>query len=87
MFLGLETFTFGLFHPSMLSIGRFQKSRFQVSKRSNMGSAVPEGGRPADFHEFCFQAAKRSNMDCVGMQGGLFVDCQEWKFSGLETFR
>ena len=33
-----------------------------------MGSAVLEGGRPANIHEFCFQAAKRSDMDCVQVQ-------------------
>ena len=35
-----------------------QKSRFQASKRSNMGSAVPEVGRSADFQEFCFFSCK-----------------------------
>ncbi len=59
--------------------GRFadsQISRFQASKRSNMGSAVLEGCRSADIHEFCFQAAKRTDMDCVELRGGLFADCQ-----------
>ena len=31
-------------------------------------SAVLEGGRSSDFHEFFFHAAKRSNMYCVEMQ-------------------
>ena len=56
---------------SALLIGRFadsQESRFQASKRTNMGSAVLEGGRPANIHEFCFQVAKRSDMDCVQVQ-------------------
>ena len=35
-----------------------QESRFQASKRSNMGSALLVGGRFADIQEFCFQAAK-----------------------------
>ena len=38
-----------------------QESRFQVSKRSNMGSSVLQGGRSANIHELCFEAAKRSN--------------------------
>ena len=53
---------------SALLCGQFsdsQKSRFQASKRTNMGSAVLEGGRPANIHEFCFQAAKRSDLECV----------------------
>ncbi len=33
------------------------ETRFQDSKRSNMGSAVLVGGRSADIHEFLFQAA------------------------------
>ena len=51
---------------SPLLYGRFadsQESRFQASKRSNMGNAVLDGGHSADIHEFCFQAAKRSDMD------------------------
>ena len=56
---------------SALLFGRFddsQESRFQASKRSNMGSAVLEGGRSADIHEFIFQAAGLSDMDCVELQ-------------------
>ena len=45
-----------------------------------MGSALLEGARSADIHEFCFQATKRSDMDCVELQGCLFADCQEWHF-------
>ena len=41
-------------------------------------SAVLEGGRSADIHEFHFQAAKRSDMDCVGIQCAPFTDSQEW---------
>ena len=48
--------------------GDFQELRFQASKRSNMGSAVLEGGCSADIHEYCFQAAKRSDMFCVEQQ-------------------
>ena len=47
---------------STLLRGRFadsQKSRFQGSKYSITGSAVLEGGRSTDIHEFCFRAAKR----------------------------
>ncbi len=68
---------------SALLCGRFddsQESRFQASKRSNMGSCVLESGRCADIHEFCFQAAKRSDLVCVEQQWGLFADCQEWHF-------
>ncbi len=53
---------------SALLCGQFsdsQKSRFLASKHTNMGSAVLEGGRPANIHEFCFQAAKRSDLKCV----------------------
>ena len=57
-----------------------QESRFQASKRSNIGSAVLESGRCADIHEFCFQAAKRSDMVCVQLQWVLFADCPEWHF-------
>ena len=48
--------------------GRFadsQESRSQALNLSNMDSAVLEGGRPANIHEFCFQAAKRSDLECV----------------------
>ena len=45
-----------------------------------MGSAVLEGCRSADIHEFSFQAAKRTDMDCVELRGGLFADCQYWHF-------
>ncbi len=51
-----------------------QESRFQDSKRSNMGSAVLDGGRTTDIHEFCFQAANRSDMVCVELQGSLLDD-------------
>ncbi len=64
-----------------LLCGRFadsQKSRFQDPKRSNMCSAVLDGGRSAYIHEFCFQAEKQSDMDCVDLQVGLFADNQEW---------
>ncbi len=30
-----------------------------------MVSALLEGGRSSNIHEFCFQAAKRTNMDCL----------------------
>ena len=62
-----------LVRPSMWSIFYSQKSRFQTSKRTNMGSAILEGGRPANIHEFCFQAAKRSDMERVYLQVGLFA--------------
>ena len=57
---------------SALPCARFddsQESRFQASKRSNMGSAVLEGGLSADIHEFCFDAAKRSDMDLSKYKG------------------
>ena len=50
-----------------------QESRFQASKRSNMGSAVLEGCCSADIHEFCFQAAKCSDMFYVEMQWGYLM--------------
>ena len=50
-----------------------QKSRFQDSKRSNMGSSVLDCGRSADIHEFCFQADKLSDMDGVELQGVKFL--------------
>ncbi len=56
---------------SALVYGRFadsQESRFQSSKRKNMGSAVLEGGRLANIHELSFQAAKPSDMECVQVQ-------------------
>ena len=68
---------------SALLCGRFadsQESLFQASKRSNMSSAVQDGGRSADIHEFCFKAAKRSDMDCDELQGCLFPDSQECHF-------
>ena len=43
-----------------------------------MGSAVLEGGRSADIHEFCFQDAYRSDMICVELQWSLFAEYQEW---------
>ena len=43
-----------------------------------MLSAVLEGGRSADIHEFCFQTGKRSDMDCIELQGGQIADSQEW---------
>ena len=60
----------------MWSIFCSQKSRFQASKRTKMGSAIQEGGRPANFHEFCFQAAKRSDLECVQLQVGRFSHAQ-----------
>ena len=44
---------------SAIRCGQFansQKSRFLALKRSYTGSAVLEGDRSADIHEFCFQA-------------------------------
>ena len=38
-----------------------------------MGSAVPEGGRPANIHEFSFQAAKRSLMNFAEVEGVYFL--------------
>ncbi len=64
---------------SALLCGRFadsQESCFEASIRTNMCSAVLEGGRSANIHEFCFQPAKCSDMDCVEVQGGLFVESQ-----------
>ena len=53
---------------SALQCGQFddsQESRFQASKRSNLGSAVLQGGHFADIHDFSFHTAKRSDMDYV----------------------
>ncbi len=72
-----------------LLCGRFddaQESRFQTSKRSNMGSAVLQGGRSADIHEFCFQAAKRADMVSCEMKG-IYLLIVTNGFFGLETLR
>ena len=53
----------------MCRLADSQESRFQVSKRTNMDSAVLDVGRSANIHEICFQAAKRSDMDSVEVQG------------------
>ena len=53
---------------SALQCGQFvgsQRSLFQASKRTNMGSAVLESVRCANIHEFCFEAAKLSDIVCV----------------------
>ena len=50
-----------------------QELCFEAWKRSNMGSAILEGGRPANIHEYCFQAAK-CDMECIEEQGVLFAD-------------
>ena len=46
----------------------FLESRFQRSKRSNMSTAVLEGGPSADIYELCFQTAKRSYFAFVEVQ-------------------
>ena len=46
-----------------------KESRFQASKRTNMGSAVLVGGRSADIQEFCFKVAKRSDMGIAVIKG------------------
>ena len=74
---------------SGLLCGRFdcsQESRFQASKRSNMGSAVLESGRCADIHEFCFQAANSSDMVCVELNVFYLLIVRNGIF-GLQTFR
>ena len=55
MFRGLETFTYGLFRPTMFSICCFSGIAFQASKRSNMGSAVLLSGRSAVFPNYVFK--------------------------------
>ena len=62
-----------------------QESRFQATKRSNMGSAVLLGGRSADFRNYVFKL-QNVHMDCVEVQEGLFADSQYGIFS-FETFR
>ena len=65
-----------------LVCGRFadsQKSRFQASKRSNMGSAVLEGGPSADIHDFYFQLQNVLKWT-VSMCTGVFSDCLDWQF-------
>ncbi len=55
-----------------MQVGRFavaQVSRFQASKRSNMGSALLLGGRSVDVQEFCFQTEKYCDMICAELQG------------------
>ena len=56
MFRGLETFIYKSCFA--LLCGRFddsQESRFQATKRSNVGSAVLLGGRSADFPNYVFK--------------------------------
>ena len=58
---------------SVLLYARFadsQKSRFQASKRSNMRSAILEGGRTADIHELCLKQQNvqiRTVSNCKGV--------------------
>ena len=47
----------------------YQDSRFQVTKRSNMCTAVLQGGRSADINEFSFEAAKRADMVSCELKG------------------
>ena len=86
MFRGLETFTYGMFRPASGRFDDSQESRFQATKRSNMGSAVLESGCSADIHEYCFQAARRSDMDCFEVQVSPFADSQNG-ISRFESFR
>ena len=51
----METFTFGFFALLCVRFADSQKTRLQASKRSNMGSAVLEGGRFADFPNYVFK--------------------------------
>ena len=48
--------------------------------RLRNGSAVLEGGRSADIHEFCFQAAKLSEMDCAELQGAYLLKVRNGTF-------
>ena len=50
-----------------------------------MGSAILEGGRSANTHEFCFQAAKLSDRDFFEVQASLFAERQEWHFLRLRN--
>ena len=63
-----------------------QESRFQSSKRLNMGSAVLVGWRFDDIHKFCFQAAKHSDLDCAELQG-VYLLIIRYGILGRETFR
>ena len=60
-----------------LRFADYKESRFQASKRSNMGSAVLVRGRYIDIQDIIFQGAKLSDMDCNELQECLFADCQE----------
>ncbi len=50
-----------------------------------MSSAVLEGGRSADIHEFFFQAAERSDMECFELQGCLSNIPQEVRFTDVHV--
>ena len=54
-----------------------QESRFQASKRSNMGSAVLIVGRSADirYSGFLFSSFITFRYGLAEKQGGLFADC------------
>ncbi len=74
---------------SALLCGRFydsKESRFQASKRSNMGSAVLQAGRSADIHKFCFQGAKRADM-VSGVMKGIYLLIFTDGIFVLETLR
>ena len=62
-----------------------QESRFQATKRSNMGSAVLLGGRSANIPNYVFKL-QNVHMDCVEVQERLFADSQNGIFN-FETFR
>ena len=49
-------------------------------------SAVLQGGRSADIHEYCFQAAKRSDMVPCEMKG-IYLLIVTNGFFGLEKLR
>ncbi len=77
----METFTYGLFRPAnVLDLLILRNRVFRLRNFQIWVSAVLEGGRSPDIHEFSFQAAKRSDRDCVEVQGRLLADCQEWHF-------
>ena len=68
---------------SALLCGRFddsQESRFQASKRSNICSAVLQGGRPADFPKSVLKLQYVHIWTVSNCKGGLFYDSQEWHF-------
>ena len=74
---------------STLLCGRFddsQESRFQAKKRSNMGSAVLQGGRSADYPNYVFKL-QNVQIWTVSNRKSVYLLIVMSGISMLETFR